>query len=286
MFRGRHVLLTAGGYAMNPAMFERLVSRPAFVAGSYQHSQGDGLSLATSIGGVLRGAELHRPGNGSVLETDKWPTKVYARFNTAPQSRPPWEIWVNNQGQRFVREDELQANERETALLAQPRLRYAIVFDDAIFNAAPPGIPDWTRDKMASHFNTHPMFVKADTLGELAKKAGIDGPGLQATVSAYNASIKGGSDPLGRQHRPQAIVQAPFYAIIHHGHSATSAVGVVIDKELRALRANGEPIPNLYAAGEVLGSGATLGNAFVPGMMITPAMVLGRHLGMTLPLKA
>jgi len=32
--------------------------------------------------------------------------------------------------------------------------------------------------------------------------------------------------------------------------------------------------------------GATLGPAFVPGMMLTPALSLGRMLGMTLPIGA
>ncbi len=45
------------------------------------------------------------------------------------------------------------------------------------------------------------------------------------------------------------------------------------------VRGDGEPIPNLYAAGEILGSGATLGDTFCPGMMLTPALVLGRLLG-------
>ncbi len=53
---------------------------------------------------------------------------------------------------------------------------------------------------------------------------------------------------------------------------------------MRVLRGNGQPVPNLYATGEVLGSGATLGNAFVPGMMLTPALAIGRMLGMTLPI--
>ena len=48
------------------------------------------------------------------------------------------------------------------------------------------------------------------------------------------------------------------------------------------LRDDGGVVPNLYAAGEVLGSGATLGDAFVPGMMLTPALALGRWLGNTL----
>ena len=39
-----------------------------------------------------------------------------------------------------------------------------------------------------------------------------------------------------------------------------------------------------YAAGEVMGSGTTLGSTFAPGMMLTPALSLGRWLGMTLPI--
>jgi fumarate reductase flavoprotein subunit len=62
-------------------------------------------------------------------------------------------------------------------------------------------------------------------------------------------------------------------------------VGVTVDAQLRVTRQDGSPIANLYAAGEVLGSGATLGNAFVPGMMLTPALALGRWLGLTLPLS-
>jgi fumarate reductase flavoprotein subunit len=60
---------------------------------------------------------------------------------------------------------------------------------------------------------------------------------------------------------------------------------VSIDKNLRVTRADGTPIPGLYAAGEVMGSGATLGDAFAPGMMLTPALTLGRWLGQTLPIS-
>jgi fumarate reductase flavoprotein subunit len=79
--------------------------------------------------------------------------------------------------------------------------------------------------------------------------------------------------------------RGPYFAVTHLGHSATSSAGVVVDEQLRVVRGNGEPIPNFYAAGEVLGSGATLGNAFAPGMMLTPALALGRWLGMTLPIS-
>jgi fumarate reductase flavoprotein subunit len=282
-FRGRHVLLTTGGYAMNPKLFQELIGAPAYASGSYPYAQGDGLKLVTDIGGGLRGREMHRPGPGSILNSDTFPAKFYARFNLIPQNRQPWEIWVNNAGERFVREDEPETYIRERGLVTQPEFRYAVFFDEAIFRASPPGILNWTREKMSEHFAVHPMFHKADTLEALAAKARISIDGLKTSIAAYNKVVEGAPDPFGRQHAPQKIGEGPYYAIIHLGHSATSAIGVTVDKDLRVTRPDGQAIAGLYATGEVLGSGATLGDAFVPGMMLTPALVLGRWLGMTLP---
>ncbi|MDX2144674.1 MAG: FAD-binding protein [Rhodospirillaceae bacterium] len=282
-FRGRNVLLTTGGYAMNPKLFQDLIGQPSYASGSWPQAQGDGLGMVSAIGGSLRGADLHRAGSGSILTGDRFPAKPYARFVTAPQDRQPWEIWVNDKGQRFVAEDEPLTYVREREIVKQSKFKYFIVFDQAIFGAAPPGVAGWTREKMAEHFNTHPMFAKADTLDALANALKVDASGLRATAASYNAAVKGGSDQFGRKHMPRVIETGPFYAITHLGTSATSSVGVVIDKDLRVLRADGSIVPNLYAAGEVLGSGATLGNAFVPGMMLTPALTLGRWLGETLP---
>lgn len=282
--RGRHVLLTSGGYAMNPELFEMLVGHPSYAGGSYPHSLGDGLQLAVSVGGWLRGQDLHRAGTGSILSADNFAAKRYSRFNTTPQDRAPWEIWVNKAGRRFIREDEPEVYARSMAVLEQPGLRYAIVFDQSIFEKAPIGINGWSREKMLEHFGSHPMFAKAESLTGLAESAGIDPAGLSESVAQFNRSVKRGSDPFGRTHMPLSIDKPPFYAITHLGSSATSSTGVAVDKELRVLRGNGNPIPNLYAAGEVLGAGATLGNAFAPGMMLTPALTLGRLLGERLPL--
>ena len=286
-FRGRHVLITTGGYAMNPVRFQQLVSLPPYAGTSYPFQQGDGLDLAVSVGGYLRGRELHRAGTGSILTSDRFPARVYARFGTVPQVRAPWEIWVNDAGRRFIREDEPLVNKREAALVEQPALRYRIVFDQAILDAAPIGIADWTKEKLLSHFDTHSMFTRADSLEALATRLGIDPAALGRTVREYNDAVrKRGGDALGRQHLPMPIEKGPFYAITHLGHSATSAAGVVVDGQMRVLRGDGQPVPNLYATGEVLGSGALLGNTFVPGMMLTPSLSIGRWLGQTLPIGA
>lgn len=283
-FHGRHVILATGGYAMNPVLFEELTGHPAYASGSWANNQGDGLVMAKALGAAWRGQALHRAGTGSILTAETFPARVYARFNTTPQERLPWEIWVGNDGKRFIREDEPETNKRARAVVDLPKLRYAVVFDSVIFEQSPVGIPRWTKEKMNEHFGTHPMFHRAETIEALAASAGIDERGLAATIADYNRVVEAGTDPLGRKHMPLPIVKPPYYAIVHLGHSATSSTGLVVDDQLRVLREDGGVIPNLYAAGEVLGSGATLGDAFVPGMMLTPALVLGRLLGERLPI--
>jgi fumarate reductase flavoprotein subunit len=284
-FRGAQVLLTTGGYASNLPMFRRLSGHPNYAGGSYPFSQGDGLDLAVSVGGFLRGREHYRTGFGSILENENYPAKVSGRFVTVPQTRPPWEIYVNVHGERFVAEDEPRPLGRERALLRQPEVRYWIVFDQEIFERAPPGVQGWTREQMLAAFATHPMFARGDSLASLAERAGIAPAGLEGSVREYNAALEAGRpDPFGRAHRPLPIRRGPYYAIRHQGHSATSAAGVAVDRDLRVLRGDGSFVPNLYAAGEILGSGATIGNAFAAGMMLTPALTFGRLLGERLPL--
>jgi fumarate reductase flavoprotein subunit len=279
-FYGSNVLLSTGGYAMNPELFSRLIGGSPYVASSYPFSRGDGLELAAAAGSVIRGANLHRAGTGAILTRDSWPAQVYARFQTDPIARQPWEIWVDTAGRRFLREDEPSHYARERAIGKLNGFRYAIMFDHTIANEAPPGIPGWTREKVNSHFGAHPMFLRADSLDGLAAAAQIDGTALRQTVTDYNDGIDRGSDTLGREFRPRKIAQAPYYAIVHLGHSATSAAGVTVDRDLVVLKASGEAIQGLHAAGEILGSGAYMGSTGVPGMMLTPSLSLGRMLGM------
>ena len=63
------------------------------------------------------------------------------------------------------------------------------------------------------------------------------------------------------------------------GTQLLTFAGLDVNPRLEVLNQDGEPIPNLYAAGEVLGAGATTGFGIVNGMMLTPALVLGRMIG-------
>lgn len=285
-YPGRAVLIATGGYAMNAKLFEKLTGYRPYVGRSYPFSQGDGLVMAEAAGGYLRNAHLHRAGTGSILTGSNFPTTVLSRFETYPITRPSWEIWVNSRGLRFVNEDEPSLTRREMALLAQPDLRYVVVFDDRILRESPPGVEGWTQQKMRDHFGNHMMFVRANTIAELAKEVAVDANGLARAIAGYNESVASGHDPLGRTHMPRPISEPPFYGIVQYGHANTSSAGIVIDEDLRVLRRDGRPINGLFAAGEVLGTGVVMGRASLPGPLVVAAIAFGKRIGERVPIGA
>ena len=277
--RARNVLLASGGYAANPEMFERMVGVPLYARAAYQYNKGMGIELGVKAGGYVRGRDKYLSNFGWLLQDDNFPSPIIGRVNTYPNERMPWEIYVNANARRFIREDEPSVDQREHTLLRQPNLRYWVVFDDAIFQQAPPIVYGWTREQMADAFDKQFPFSKADTLEELAQKIGLDPAALVATVKAYNTGRAAGRDYFGRLNMPAAIEKGPFYAIRQQGASVTSTAGIAVDAELRVIREDRTPIKGLYAAGEILGSGQLQGDAFVGGMMAMPCMVFGRLLG-------
>ncbi len=132
---------------------------------------------------------------------------------------------------------------------------------------------------------------RGDTLAALAKACGIDAAALEATVARYNDAAARGEDPefdKGRDvyerfngtmgHRPnpcvKPIIQAPFYAVKLVPGDIGTFTGLRADASARALRADGQPIPGLYIAGNDAASfmGGTYPGA---GTSIGPALVFG-----------
>lgn len=286
-FDGAAVVLTTGGYAADPALFAELSGYPLYNAAPYPFSRGAGLRLGEAVGGYLRGHENVFNNFGTLYNADRFPARALATVETFPERREPWEIYVNVHGQRFIREDIRSVDAREMALSEQPDRRYWIIFNQAILDAAPPILVGWTREQMVQAFaEDGPAFSHADTLAALAAVAGIDADGLARAVAGFNYGVQTGNDFFGRTHAPRAIASGPFYAIRMQGSAISSAVGLAVDDELRVIRRDGSAIGNLYAAGELLGSGQTMGKAACGGMMVTPALTFGRLLGERLAASA
>lgn len=278
-----HVVLATGGFASDPDLLAELDEAPDGVSAASPTSTGDGLLLARELGAAVAGTGRQLPGFGC-LQHPTTPGRIdrsVERVALVVQERPPAEIYVDAGGDRFVAEDEPSIDRKERALAALPSWRFWCVFDAAALER--PGarlVPGWGVDDFARYADSRPDLVSADSVRELAVRAGVDPDGLESTVAAFNAFARGErTDPLGRRDAPEPIARAPYYALRLHGQVSVSFAGVDVDAGLAVRREDGSRIDGLYAVGEVIGCGATGGDAYCGGMMVTPSLTLGRRLG-------
>lgn len=273
-----HTLIATGGFSADADAFARhTADRPRF-GGGYSHSAGGGLAAALAIGASVSGGEHFLPTFAGVPEPTA-PGGITFATQTYPQWREPWEVYVDLDGARFVREDDPSVDARERALLGIRDMTFWAIYDDRIRREAPSFflLDDAV---VAERFAAGDAYKQAGNLAALAAGIEVDAARLAATIGAYNAAVEEGApDPFGRTHRPLPIAEAPFYAVRHHGWSIVGFAGLDIDPQFRVLDRACRPIPGLYAAGEVIGFAKTSGNGFCGGMSVTPAMTFGRLLG-------
>ena len=282
--RAGHVVIATGGYASNADFFADVTpGRPRLVSTAHAHAQGDGIRAAMGAGGAFRGGEHYlpswggielEPGSGRASYHDAWATIFTSVY------RAPREVVVNAKGERFIREDEPSSDARERALMRQPDHRLWLVFDEAALEDGPPLVKQWAHADLREHLGAGAIGWQAETVEALADAAGLPPGALAETVARYNGFVASGEDAdFGRQPPDYPVSTPPFYAVAAHATSLISFGGLHVDADLRVLDADGEPIPGLYAIGEALGAGATSGNAFCSGMLLTPALSFGRILG-------
>ena len=279
-YKARNTVIASGGCASNPHLFEELHNIPLYCQIAYPFSQGTGLLLGQSAGGFIHGGDKYASLVGMIPADDKYPSTMYGRAPLNPSIRRPWEILVNSNGRRFVQEDNESIDHIEHGILQQPGQRHWAIFDQRILEESPPMIPDWNAQRIINESKKHPMFKNENTLSKLAIKSGINPNELSQTIDKYNAGIKNSTpDEFNRSYRPVSIEKPPFYSIRMQGWTLVSFAGLAVNKNLQVIKSSGEPIQNLFAVGEVIGAGATSGNAYVNGMLVTPAITFGRLLG-------
>lgn len=279
----RAVVLATGGYGADAELFEELEGAP-LVSAAAKTSTGDGLHLGMSVGARLQGKGTYLPTFGGLPDPQSPGRANWNDRQRLTSERPPREIYVDMHGKRWVREDEESIDEKERALVGIPDQTFWTVFDDAALSLSTGTMDQMIvgkePDEVRAVADTRPGLHSADTLEELAVKAGIAPEALRATVEAYNGYVAAGEDPeFGRTHLPAPIAQPPFYAVRNHAITLVTFTGLDITDDFSVRDESGQVIQGLYAVGEVIGAGATCGNTFCSGMLMTPALTFGRLLG-------
>lgn len=272
-YRADAVILTTGGYSANFELMEKLhpnTGRHVTLCGP--HATGDAIPLVESLGGSLANADLNIPLMG-FLEDPENPgfCRPGMNLNAGRAPRTAGDIWVNKEGKRFYAEDGRSPDERERAMMAQPDWVMWTIFDNMMREGFTRQANELTRTM--AHLG---MVVSADTIEELAEKIGLPPENLRQTVDEYNAAVESGNDPIGRIEMPKKLDEAPFHAVKSEGAIILSMAGIKVNDHLQPVRDDGSPIEGLYVAGEAIGAGQVMGDAFCSGMSAGAAVTTGR----------
>lgn len=259
------VILTTGGFASDVEMRKQYNPNydERFMTTATQASTGDGIKMAQAIGAGVRDMEWIQ-----VYPTCNPLTGI---ISYVANSRFDGAILVNTQAQRFV--DEMGRRDViSNAILDQPEAFAYLLWGQEVETV---GNMTQLHAQEFEQWQKDDLLYVADSLQDAAEHYGIDPAALQATVDAYNASIADGTDEdFQRTGTLRPVAEGPFYIqkVVPSAHHTMG--GLTINTSAQVLDTSGEPIPALYAAGEV--TGGIHGTNRLGGNAITDLVVFGR----------
>jgi len=250
------VVLASGGFEGNAEMMTRYLGpravylRPICRGGYY--NRGEGIEMALAAGAL---------GSGDFGSYHAEPIDPRSGIAEPSVFIFPYGILVNKDGQRFANEAPGTVDayyERITRRIFEQRDGSAWVVLDAKYMRVP-------NYRIAIRSDKAP--VAADSIAGLARAIGVPADALAATVQAFNrACVPGNYKPLepdgvattgltpAKSHWALPLDEAPYHAYPIMSANVFTFGGLKIDPKARVLDRDGEPIPGLYAAGEIVGS--------------------------------
>jgi tricarballylate dehydrogenase len=255
------VVLACGGFEANAEMRTRYLGpgwELAKVRGT-RFNTGDGIKMALDVGAMpfgnwsgchAVGWERNAPEFGDLAVGDQFQKHSY-----------PWGLMINARGERFVDEGADFRNytyaKYGRAVLEQPGQFAWQIFDQQVSGQ----LRDEYRIKQITK-------VTANTLEELAQKLDdVDPAGFLTTIRAYNAAVqtqipynpnvKDGRCTKGlainKTNWANTIEKPPFEAYATTCGITFTFGGLRVDTTGNVLDTEQQPIPGLYAAGELVG---------------------------------
>ena len=287
----RGVILATGGFEWNEALKKAFLRGPLQAPASPPGNTGDGLRLAMAAGASLGNMTSAWWVPTLSIGGAQWAGGEQRSMPVLIERTLPHSLMVNRAGKRFCNEANNYSSLAgafhlfDPATYDYPNMPAYLVFDAGYRARYPLGpvmpsdaLPDWV--------------FQADSLETLAAKIDVNAAQLLQTVERFNDYARRASDPdygrgvsrydhfYGDRSRPGAaatlgpVDTGPFYAVEiklgalgTNGGARTNAAAQVLDVE-------GEPIPGLYGAGNVIscptgsvyaGAGGTLGPALTFG---------------------
>jgi predicted oxidoreductase len=282
--RAPNVILATGGFESD---LDRVLANwtpglpdpQRILIGSSYSATGSGHDMAEDAGAALTKMNRHYIYvNGVVSPRD--PEQVHALTGGNDNA-----VWLNAEGERFTNELGFD-KDILVDLLNQEGSTYWAIFDERSREEFGVRGAAWLNNPMPGHpiLDDPDAAAKADSLEALAAATGLPAAAVSASIARFNSLLEQGEDTdFGRfgpgDELPPRIEQPPFYAVQMFPMTRKSMGGVAVDRQGRALDAQGEAVPGLYAVGEINGSVGINGSHGMDGMFLGPAIVTGRLAG-------
>ncbi|MBR2834492.1 MAG: FAD-binding protein [Coriobacteriales bacterium] len=254
------VILAASGFANDPeyvATFGSDMKQMAF--SGCPGATGDAIHMAKEVGAAHKGSLCLQMMGGSL----PLPSSMGDHINQVFRNEP-YQLWVNQDGRRFVTEKLAVFTQAANAIDMQDATwslmddalvdfyqTYATLIGAGSYIMAGT-VLDQTRAGLEEFLESKPEYVlKADSLEELAQKMGVPAENLIATVERYNELCAQGEDTdfgkPGEFLKP--LTTPPFYAGRLFTLLLTTVGGIRINENAQVLNEDAKPIPGLYLVG-------------------------------------
>lgn len=292
IFSVPNVVIATGGFAGNKKMLLRYC--PDYFEGMTCYAganAGDGLEMALDAGCDTEGLGL------LFLNGPRFPGNLL--LNAVCQE--PGTMWVNKKGLRYFDESSTFRFERANAVNRQPNHLSFTMFDSDIRQylkeeGLQKGIGLIIRqatklediDVLLTEEEAKGNVYIADSIEELAIKAGIPAKELVKNVDEYNHCCATGHDPIFAKEREylRPIMKAPFYMIRCESSFLSTIGGIRINEKMEVLDKEGEVINGLYAGGvDVGGWEIDSYNCALSGSCVGFALNSGRIAGENIALR-
>ena len=259
-FGAKSVILACGSFEANKEMRKEYIGEEweaAAVRGT-EYNTGDGIDMALKAGAVRFGQwdgchSIGTDANVPKVGDFNKPGDIFKKHSY------PLSIMLNKEGQRFVDEGADFRNytyaKYGKEVLKQPDHIAYQIYDSKV---RPLLRPEYDLEEAT--------VVEADTLEALVDQIPVNKEAFLATVREYNEavqdgefnpSVKDGKGTKGieppKTNWANTIDEGPFYAYPVTCGITFSFGGVHVDTEGHVLDRNEQPIPGLFAAGEMVG---------------------------------
>jgi succinate dehydrogenase/fumarate reductase flavoprotein subunit len=293
-------VLATGGFEADPAMQAQFWQVKPVLSAAVRSNTGDGIRMAQAVGAGLwhmwhfhgsYGFKHPDPAYPYGIRTKRLPDWLPGK-GPRGDVRMAW-ILVDQLGRRFTNEYHPYLQDTgsrpmesfDPEIMRFPRVPAFMIVDEPGRRLYPLGAPTyndrgvsmgWSRDNEAEI--QRGLIGRAESVEALARAIKVPEAALAETIERWNQACRTGKDAeFGRWESTMVpIATPPFYYASMWPIVSNTQGGPAHDERQRVLDSFGQPIPRLYAAGEL---GSVFGHLYMSGGNLAECFIGGAIAG-------